>query len=176
MPTRKGLPALQPLAKTIQAAMKEKGLDMWMLTEAMGMSVKQRGAVGNWIIGKNGVSDPYRPKLAAILGLDEAHLKTPELPGVRKSGHNDSRPKLVPPTGPAQRAVALVQQQQINGGAAPQLLPTLPPVSDVFTIRARSDGTMIVKLDANLNYERGSQLVQFLLGFGLVMGAERDGG
>ena len=50
-----------------------------------------------------------------------------------------------------------------------------PPATDVFVIRARSDGTMAVKLDTALPWAKGSQLVQYLLSFGLVIGAEAEG-
>ena len=75
-----------------------------------------------------------------------------------------------PNRGPAQRAVALVEVARVNG----EIMPATVPVSDVFTIRARSDGTMVVKLDASLPFAKGAQLVQFLIGFGLVIGADAE--
>ena len=44
-----------------------------------------------------------------------------------------------------------------------------------LSIRARSDGNVIVKLEANLPFAKGAQLVQFLLQFGLAPGAETEG-
>lgn len=166
LPKRKGAnPKLQPMAKAIQAAMRQRGMDVPALTEALGMEVSQRGAVANWVSGVNGVGPQLRPKVAEVLGLEEAQLTLAVDSIGRRSRHTAT------PLGPAQRAVALVQTAVHNG----ELLPAPPPVTDVFSIRARSDGNMIVKLEANLPFAKGAQLVQFLLQFGLAPGAETEG-
>jgi hypothetical protein len=157
-------PELQPLARAIQNAMRSKGLDVPALTEALGMEKSQRGGVAHWVAGKNGPGDMLRPKLAQILGLSEAELTSPRKKGGRK-------PMTLQGQGPAQRAVALVETAKLNG----ELLPAAPPVTDVFVIRARSDGSMVVRLDASLSFVKGAQLAQFLLGFGLVTGVETEG-
>ena len=116
--------------------------------------------------GKNGPGDMLRPKLAQVLGLSEAELTSPR----GKSGRG-RKPMTLQGQGPAQRAVALVETAKING----EILPAAPPVTDVFVIRARSDGSMVVRLDASLSFVKGAQLAQFLLGFGLVTGVETEG-
>jgi transcriptional regulator with XRE-family HTH domain len=179
-PKRKGAkPELQPMAKTIQAAMKVRGLTLWTLTEALGMSESQRGAVSNWIAGVNGVSEPLRPKVAAVLGVDEDQLfRSVDAIGRTRTGAGRliGRPsanlRMPGELGPARQAVQLAEAA-VRGG---ELVP-LVPVVDVFTFRARSDGNAVVKLDVSLPFARAAQLMQFLIGFGLAPGAEehRDG-
>jgi len=158
---QKGRPELQPMARVIQAAMQQRGMDVAALTEAMGMTVEQRGAVANWVVGKNAPSSLLRPRLASVLGLDEAQLSVPGF------GKNNGKMDLKQ-LGPAQRAVALVETARVNG----EIIPAPPPVTDVFTFRARSDGNAVVRLDVNLPFAKAAQLIQFLIGFGLAPGAE----
>jgi hypothetical protein len=160
-------PKLRPMAQAIQAAMRQRGMDVPALTEALGLKVSQRGAVANWVVGVNGVGPQLRPRVAKVLGLNEDQLLGPVIDSLGRR-RNPGRPSTAKLLGPAQRAVALVQTAAVNG----ELLPAAPPVSDVFTIRARTDGTMLIRLDANLPFAKGTQLVQFLLNFGLVIGAE----
>jgi hypothetical protein len=161
-------PGIQLVAETIRAAMTERRLEVPVLTEMLGMDKSQRGAVSHWVVGKNGPGPTIRPKLAEALGLTEEQLT---VPGSRRAA-NFNPPKKDRALGPAQRAVALVATH------APEILappPGPPPAQDVFVIRARTDGTMQVRLDANLPYAKGSQLVQYLLSFGLVIGADAEG-
>jgi transcriptional regulator with XRE-family HTH domain len=165
--SKKPNPRLRLMARRIQDAMKARGLDQGALADAIGLTKAQRPVISNWIRGMNGPGDLIRPKLATVLQVPEDQLVAP---GREARSHNGGR------KGPAQRAVALVQVAQSNG----QLLPPSTPVTDVFVFRARSDGTIGIKLDAVLPYARGVQLINALLGFGLVIGAEdaketRDG-
>jgi hypothetical protein len=164
-------PVLKPVAEAIRHAMIARHMTVAMLTDALGMEKSQRGGVSHWVVGKNGPSAMVRPKVAEILGLDEAQLIAPGGTGKGRNPVNFQAPKAEgEPVGPAQRAVALVHAR------APELLqPGPPPATDVFVIRARSDGTMGIRLDASLPYAKGTQLVQFLLNFGLVIGADREG-
>jgi transcriptional regulator with XRE-family HTH domain len=156
-------PAIARVAETIRAAMTERRLDVRVLTEMLGLEKSQRGAVAHWAVGKNGPGAQIRPKLAEILGLTEDQLTA----NTRRGRPGNFKPLTGEAAlGPAQRAVALVATK------APELLPGPPPVQDVFVIRARSDGTMQIRLDASLPYAKGTQLVQFLLNFGLVIGAD----
>ena len=157
-------PAIARVAETIRAAMTERRLDVRVLTEMLGLEKSQRGAVTHWVVGKNGPGSMIRPKLAEILGLTEDQLTA----NTRRRGPGNFKPPTGEALGPAQRAVALVATR------APEILHGPPPVQDVFVIRARSDGTMQIRLDANLNYVKGSQLVQYLLSFGLVIGADAE--
>jgi hypothetical protein len=163
-------PEVKLVSDTIRNAMRQRRLDVRMLTEALGLEKAQRGAVAHWVKGKNGPSANLRPRLAEVLGLPEDQL----ISGTRGGGRaaaNFNPPKDM--AGPARRAVALVATH------APEILappPGPPPAQDVFVIRARSDGTMQVRLDANLPYAKGSQLVQYLLSFGLVIGADASEG
>jgi hypothetical protein len=163
-------PVLKPVTDAIRHAMITRHMTVAMLTDALGMEKSQRGGVSHWVVGKNGPSVTVRPRLAEILGLDEAQLTVPGA-GRGRAAPNFQRPDAEGEiVGPAQRAVALVATR------APELLqPGPPPATDVFVIRARSDGTMGIRLDASLPYAKGTQLVQFLLNFGLVIGADREG-
>lgn len=161
-------PRLRPIAQAIQGAMGARGMDVPMLTEAMGLTKSQRGAVGNWVAGVNGPGAQLRPRLAEVLGLDPNQLTLGPLDSLgrrRPQGAQLGRPAHN--LGPAQRAVALVEVARANG----EILPAPPPVTDVFTIRARSDGTMVIRLDANLPFAKGAQLVSYLISFGLVVGS-----
>jgi hypothetical protein len=157
-------PATGRVAETIRAAMTERRLEVPVLAQMLGLERSQRGAVANWVVGKNGPGAQIRPKLAEILGLTEDQLAA----STRRGRPGNFKPLTGEALGPAQRAVALVATK------APEILHGPPPVQDVFVIRARSDGTMQIRLDANLNYVKGSQLVQYLLSFGLVIGADAE--
>jgi hypothetical protein len=162
---RGGNPAIAVVAEVIREAMRVRRLSVPELTTMLGLEKSQRGAVSHWVVGKNGPGPQIRPKLAEVLGVPQDQL------AVVSHRRNVAPPNFQPPTseamGPAQRAVALVTAK------APELLPAAgPPVQDVFVIRARSDGTMGIRLDASLPYAKGTQLVQFLLNFGLVIGAD----
>lgn len=167
LPKQKANPKLKELAGTIREAMRQRQLDVRGLTAALGMTNEQRGAVANWVTGKNGPNGLVRPKLAEILGVPEDRLTAPTRGGGRTVS-NFKAPSDV--LGPAQRAVALVQTRQ----QSPEILQGPPPATDVFVIRARSDGSMQVRLDANVPFAKGTQLVQFLLNFGLVAGADTE--
>jgi hypothetical protein len=185
LPKRKGAkPELQPMAKAIQAAMKAKGLNVWTLTEALGMSESQRGAVSNWIAGVNGVSEPLRPHVAAVLGVDEDQLfRSVDALGRSRTGAGkligrpSSNLRMPGGLGPARQAVVLAQGSVRNGDPVSASLVPLVPVVDVFTFRARSDGNAVVRLDVSLPFAKAAQLMQFLIGFGLAPGAEdhKDG-
>lgn len=155
---------LQPMARRIQDAMALFKLDVSALTEQLGLAKSQRGAVNNWVIGRNGVSDAFRAKLASTLQIPEDELLAPLGPDAPRNARTGRTPSIV---GPAQRAVILARELPPA--------PSMPVASDVFVIRARSDGTMQVKLDASLPWAKGSQLIQYLLSFGLVIGAEAEG-
>jgi hypothetical protein len=158
-------PELKAMALRIQAAMRKQGLDVRLLTHRMGMRPDQHPAVRNWVAGKNGPGELWRAKLAEVLGLSEDELTW-------QGAHQKATPG--PVVGPAQRAVVLARERL--PAATPMGLPMGPPAAtDVFVIRARSDGTMAVKLDTALPWAKGSQLVQYLLSFGLVIGAEAEG-
>lgn len=177
MTSAKRKPYLQPLAKTIQDAMKARKLDFNSLAETMGLSEKERPAVYNWVAGRNGPGPENRARLAQALGLPVDALIAPgkpgRQPGGRLPGTYPVRDHPAPPvSGPAWRAVALAQEATHTNGA--QLMPPTPPVNDVFTIRVRSDGSMMVRLDTNLPFKRGMQLAQFLLSFGLVSGDDTE--
>lgn len=154
--------------------MKARKLDFNSLAEAMGLHPKERPAMYNWVAGKNGPGPDNRARLAQALGLPVDALIAPSKPGHRPGGRppgtSPERPvkdhPAPPVSGPAWRAVALAQEANHVNGA--QLMPPTPPVNDVFTIRVRSDGSMMVRLDTNLPFKRGMQLAQFLLSFGLV--------
>ena len=153
------------MAVMLQDAMRRKGITtIAALTEAVGLETHQAAGVYNWLAGKNGPSSLVRPKLLKALDLDEAAFAAtlPEKVLSRRQSKNE------PVLGPAQRAVALVNAKASNG----ELLPKAPPVTDVFSFRARSDGDVVVRLEATLPFARGAQLMQFLLGFGLVIGSE----
>jgi hypothetical protein len=162
---------VKSVTDTIRQAMRHRHIDVPMLTETLGLDKSQRGAVAHWVKGQNGPSSQMRPKLAEILGVSEDTLIAGGPSGGRAAA-NFNPPKPKKNLGPAQRAVALVAAH------APEILappPGPPPAQDVFVIRARTDGTMQVRLDANLPYAKGSQLVQYLLSFGLVIGADAQG-
>ena len=156
------------MALLLQTAMQRKNLDVRGLTDAMGLEARQHAAVYNWVCGKNGPSPPMRKELLHALDLDEAAFVA-ALPEKLLPGRSSTQE---PAWGPAQRAVAMVRDTTRNGEA--QVLPPAPPASDVFSFKARSDGSVTVRLDVALPYARGTQLVQFLLGFGLVIGADDD--
>jgi transcriptional regulator with XRE-family HTH domain len=168
--TAKPKPYLAAFAKTIQDAMKARNLTVVSLSDAMGLSKKERPAVYNWVMGKNGPGPGNRLKMAQALGLSAEQLIAPGKPGKQPGGRPPgtypvrSEPAR-PVSGPAWRAVTLAETAHANGV---QVMPPTPPVNDVFTIRARSDGSMAIRLDANLPFKRGMQLAQFLLSFGLV--------
>jgi hypothetical protein len=155
-------PAIARIAEVIREAMRVRRLGVPELTEMLGLEKSQRGAVTHWVVGQNGPGAQIRPKLAEVLGVPEDQLTA----SIRRRGPGNFNPPTGETLGPAQRAVALVATK------APEILHGPPPVQDVFVIRARSDGTMQIRLDANLNYVKGSQLVQYLLSFGLVIGAD----
>ena len=69
--------------------------------------------MANWVSGVNGVSAQLRPRVAQVLGLEEAQLTLAVDSIGRRSRHTAT------PLGPAQRAVALVQTAVHNG----ELLP-----------------------------------------------------
>ena len=139
----------------IHKAMRERKLDVRGLCEALGVPIDKRPAVYNWTTGKNGPGPEYRAKLAKVLGLTEEQLTSP-LPQGRPTK------QLL---GPAQRAVALVQQA-VPGPSA----MLAEPVRDVFSITGRSDGQINVRLQVTLDASRGMALGRFLMDFGLVMG------
>jgi hypothetical protein len=156
-PKKAARPYLQPMMLAIQAAMRERNLDVKGLSEALG--AKSPAIIYNWVAGKNGVGDAYRARLAQVLGLTEAQLTSPQAPGA-----HSKRPAAL---GPAQRAVALVQ------AAPPGAVPVVTePVRDVFTIAGRTDGQITVQLRATLDAGRGMALARFLLDFGLIVGDE----
>jgi transcriptional regulator with XRE-family HTH domain len=150
--------ALRPMALLIQGAMKQRDLSIKDVAKAMGLEARQVPAVYNWIAGKNGPSEPFRAKLAKVLGLTEAQLTSP-----LKSGSH-GRPREIA-LGPAQRAVVLAQTQP----ATPVIMPA-EPVRDVFSITGRSDGQISVRLQATLDAGRGMALARFLMDFGLIVG------
>lgn len=156
-PKKAARPYLQPMMLAIHAAMRERNLDVNGLADALGVTRDKRPAIYNWVAGKNGVSEAYRANLAAVLGLTEAQLTSPQAPG-------GARPHL----GPAQRAVALVQ------AAPPGAVPTVAaePVRDVFTISGRSDGQISLRLQVTLDAARGLALARFLMDAGLVVGGD----
>jgi transcriptional regulator with XRE-family HTH domain len=160
--------ALRPMALLIQGAMKQRDLSVKDVAKAMGLEARQIPAVYNWMAGKNGPGPEMRPKLAKVLGLTEAQLTSP-----LKSGSH-GRPREIA-LGPAQRAVALVQQAVPGPSAMSELKQLVEPVRDVFSITGRSDGQISVRLQATLDAQRGMALARFLMDFGLIVGSDAFG-
>lgn len=155
--------ALRPMALLIQGAMKQRNLSVKDVANAMGLEAGQVPVVYNWVAGKNGPGPEMRPKLARALGLTEEQLTSP----LKIGSHG--RPREIA-LGPAQRAVALVQQ--VAPGPSAMLAE---PVRDVFSITGRSDGQINVRLQVTLDASRGMALGRFLMDFGLVMGDTAEG-
>lgn len=152
------------LAKALTAAMKRKGIkNNQELALALGLDPKQRPAIYHWREGHNAPIPATAAKLGQVLDLDIEHY-------IDRSPRETKRVAKLR-MGPAQRALTLAAQAN---GSTPVIMSPAPPVSDVFVFRARSDGTIGVKLDTVLPYARGVQLINALLGFGLVIGAEDD--
>ena len=159
-PKKAAQPYLQPMMLAIHDAMRERNLDVTALCGALGITLDKRPAVYNWVAGKNGVGDAYRAKLARVLGLTEEQLTSPQAPGAH------SRPPAT--LGPAQRAVALVEQ-----AAQPvSVAHPVEPVRDVFSITGRSDGQISVRMQVTLDAAKGMALARFLMDFGLIIGDE----
>jgi len=163
LPKKARKPHLQAMMVLIQTAMRERKLDTKGLTEAMGLREDQYAAVANWTAGKNGPNPEMRVKLAKVLGLTEAQLTSPILPG------SHGRPAAVQ-LGPAQRAVALAELKQVKKAAPVLLASPAEPVRDVFSITGRSDGQINVRLQVTLDAQRGMALARFLMDFGLIVG------
>ena len=158
---------LKRVSLAIKARMKQlKIKNARGLAEALGYEGGERARVYNWIAGNNGPDIKAREYLIQKLGLDPAVFAGIEV-------NTPSKPRSKTKPGIVQRAMALAHADQANGGQA--LVPAQAQahthttvVSDVFSCRVRSDGTMQVKLDTNLPLMQGMALMKFLMEFGLV--------
>lgn len=155
----------RPMAQMLRKALHEKGMTMVELSDALGFTIPQRTAVANWFAGRNGPTLEKRQRISEILDImpNQWVAVTPVNLHDAKKANGDA-------LGPAQRAVALVQVAKANG----EVIAPTPPPSDVFTIRVRTDGSMQLRLDTTLPFAKGSELLRYLLGFGLVIGAEPE--
>lgn len=150
---------VQKISVAIQARMKELKINTTDLTRLLGYPHTSMARVHHWVRGASGPNEEACRRLVEKLGVSPSVFE----------GIDFIRRKT--PRTPASRAMELAQAEaRRNGGQA--LVPVTTAlnhaVSDVFSCRVRSDGTMQVKLDTNLPLMQGMALMKFLMEFGLV--------
>jgi hypothetical protein len=162
----------------INARMKELKINTADLTRLLGYPDTSLARVDHWVKGMNGPNQEACRKLVEKLGVSPSVFEGIMFFGGPNRGETGGKKRGTPRT-PASRAVALAEaharaeadaEARRNGGQALIPLTTALPhvVSDVFSCRVRSDGTMQVKLDTNLPLMQGMALMKFLMEFGLV--------
>ena len=168
---------VQKISVAIQARMKELKINTTDLTRLLGYPHTSMARVHHWVRGASGPNEEACRKLVEKLGVSPSvfeGLVFPGGPNQSTAGGKKRHQRKTPET-PASRAVALAHahaevEARRNGGRA--LVPITTAlnhaVSDVFSCRVRSDGTMQVKLDASLPLMQGMALMKFLMDFGLV--------
>jgi transcriptional regulator with XRE-family HTH domain len=169
MPTMRIRPELLPTAAALDAAVKASGLSYEEVGQRIGMS---GNSIHNYRNGRMGVRPEVAAKLGRLLNVDPAILvsgmgrghsrKKPVKKTGKKAGKKRGRPLgSTNGAGPAARAAALVP------ASIPRATPvTLPPA--VFRMELRTDGVMLVAVQAALPVKRGAELVRHLLDFGLL--------
>jgi hypothetical protein len=158
MPVR---PALLPTAAALSAAIDASAMDYNEIGRRIGMS---GGSIRNYRDGRTSVRPAVAAKLGRLLHVDPATLVSGM--GRGHPGGTNGKKRGRPPdgtngAGPAARAAALVS------ASIPRATPvTLPPA--VFRMELRTDGVMLVAVQAALPVKRGAELVRHLLDFGLL--------
>jgi len=119
------------ISAKMRAAMEAKDLTVSGIAKALNTHY---GTVHNWLTAKNGIAASVRPRVAKLLGLDEADLAI---------------------IGPAS-AEDLAYQPIAPRGRPPML------TQDVLTYRIRDDDTVYIKVDMIVPLEQAMPLLTTL--------------
>ena len=169
-------PARDQSAAAIREALARRGQTSTDFARELKIST---AALSNWITGKAIPSLSIRPRVAQALGIDPDLLQPTgnlreQAKQAKRPAAKKGRPRTMAKTraGPAAKAVALLAAR--NGAKVPHAQSVSPSharhtqTTDTFGFAARSDGTMHVRLDMILDFEKGAGLMKYLLDFGLV--------